>query len=100
MRHNRVHEGSSSAGDFGTGGNEMLRVSQFTLSGDARKGRRPLLAGAAPPSVALPLYEGFVEAVTLRGIRVQTGEFGADESVEIVNDGLVTLIVETPTPLK
>ncbi len=74
----------------------MLIVSQFTLLGDARKGRRPSFAGAAPPAVALPLYLAFVEAVRARGIAVQTGEFGADMSVELVNDGPVTLIVETP----
>ncbi len=74
----------------------MLIVSQFTLLGDARKGRRPSFTGSAPPSVALPLYEAFVEAVSARGVAVQTGEFGADMRVEIVNDGPVTLIVETP----
>jgi len=74
----------------------MLIVSQFTLLGDARKGRRPSFTGAAPPAVALPLYEAFVEAVSARGVAVQTGEFGADMRVEIVNDGPVTLIVETP----
>lgn len=74
----------------------MLIVSQFTLLGDARKGRRPSFAGAAPPAVALPLYEAFVEAVSARGIAVQTGKFGADMQVELVNDGPVTLIVETP----
>ena len=74
----------------------MLIVSQFTLLGDARKGRRPSFTGAAPPAVALPLYEAFVEAVSARGVAVQTSEFGADMRVEIVNDGPVTLIVETP----
>ena len=77
-------------------GGAMLIVSQFTLLGDARKGRRPSFAGAAPPSVALPLYEAFVEAVRSRRVFVQTGEFGADMTVEIVNDGPVTLLVETP----
>ncbi len=74
----------------------MLIVSQFTLLGDVRKGRRPSFAGAAPPAVALPLYEAFVQSVQARGIAVQTGEFGADMAVEIVNDGPVTLVVETP----
>lgn len=78
------------------GGGEMLIVSQFTLLGNARKGRRLSFTGAAPPSVAAPLYQAFVEAVKMRGVRVQTGEFGADMVVEIVNDGPVTLIVETP----
>ncbi|MGI4787908.1 MAG: D-aminoacyl-tRNA deacylase [Janthinobacterium lividum] len=74
----------------------MLIVSQFTLFGDARKGRRPSFTGAALPSIALPLYEAFIDAVKLRGIAVKTGEFGADMQVELVNDGPVTLIVETP----
>ncbi len=78
------------------GGGAMLIVSQFTLYGDARKGRRPSFTGAAPPFIAMPLYEAFVEAVRSRGVFVQTGEFGADMTVEIVNDGPVTLIVETP----
>jgi len=73
----------------------MLVVSQFTLLGDARKGRRPSFAGAAPPDVAKPLYEAFIKNVRGLGITVQTGEFGADMVVEIVNDGPVTLIVET-----
>ena len=78
------------------GGGEMLIVSQFTLLGDVRKGRRPSFAGAATPAAALPLYAAFVEAVKQRGVRVQTGEFGADMTVTLVNDGPVTLIVETP----
>ncbi len=77
-------------------GGAMLIVSQFTLYGDVRKGRRPSFTGAAPPSVAQPLYEAFVQAVRSRGVAVQTGEFGADMSVNIVNDGPVTLLVETP----
>ena len=77
-------------------GGAMLVVSQFTLYGDARKGRRPSFTGAAPPPLAEPLYEAFVAAVRLRGVRVQTGEFGADMTVTIVNDGPVTLVVETP----
>ncbi len=78
------------------GGGEMLIVSQFTLLGDARKGRRPSFMGAAPPDVATPLYEAFVKAVRALGVSVQTGEFGADMLVEIANDGPVTLIVESP----
>ena len=77
-------------------GGAMLVVSQFTLLGDARKGRRPSFTGAALPEVAEPLYLAFVEAVKRHGVRVETGEFGADMTVEIVNDGPVTLIVETP----
>jgi D-tyrosyl-tRNA(Tyr) deacylase len=74
----------------------MLIVSQFTLYGDSRKGRRPSFTGAAPPSLAIPLYEAFVQAVRTRGIPVQTGEFGTDMLVEVANDGPVTLIVDTP----
>jgi D-tyrosyl-tRNA(Tyr) deacylase len=77
-------------------GGAMLVVSQFTLLGDARRGRRPSFALSAPPDIARPLYETFVRAVVAQGIGVQTGEFGADMSVEIVNDGPVTLVVETP----
>jgi D-tyrosyl-tRNA(Tyr) deacylase len=77
-------------------GGAMLIVSQFTLLGDARKGRRPSFVGAAPPAIALPLYQAFVQAIQARGIAVQTGEFGAEMLVEIANDGPVTLIVETP----
>jgi D-tyrosyl-tRNA(Tyr) deacylase len=74
----------------------MLIVSQFTLFGDTRKGRRPSFVDAAPPSIAIPLYEEFVRIVKAMGISVQTGEFGADMLVEIANDGPVTLIVESP----
>jgi len=74
----------------------MLIISQFTLLGDARKGRRPSFAAAAPPEIALPLYERFVQAVRAEGIPVQTGEFGADMSVLLENDGPVTLIVDSP----
>lgn len=74
----------------------MLIVSQFTLLGDTRKGRRPSFTEAAPPSAAVPLYERFIAAVKSRGIPLQTGDFGADMLVEIANDGPVTLIVDSP----
>lgn len=74
----------------------MLIVSQFTLLGDARKGRRPSFAGAAPSEAAIPLYQAFVRTVRELGAPVQTGGFGADMVVEVANDGPVTLIVETP----
>ena len=77
-------------------GGAMLIVSQFTLLGDARKGRRPSFTGAAPPAVAEPLYEAFARAVRGLGVEVRTGEFGADMLVEVANDGPVTLVVETP----
>lgn len=74
----------------------MLVVSQFTLYGDCRKGRRPSFIGAAPPEIAIPLYEDFIRTVQSLGVPVQTGRFGAMMQVELVNDGPVTLIVETP----
>jgi len=75
-------------------GGAVLVVSQFTLYGDASKGRRPSFIDAAPPAVAIPLYEAFIAALRARGIPVETGEFGAMMDVELVNDGPVTLILE------
>ena len=76
-------------------GGAVLVVSQFTLYGDTRKGRRPSFVHAAPPSVATPLYEQFVQCLRDRSPgRVETGEFGAMMDVELVNDGPVTLILE------
>ncbi len=72
----------------------VLVVSQFTLYGDARKGRRPSFVGAAPPEQAEPLYARFAEALGRRGIPVETGEFGALMEVALVNDGPVTLLLE------
>ena len=76
-------------------GGAMLIVSQFTLYGDCRKGKRPSFIDAAPPAVAIPLYEAFINAVKALGIPVATGRFGADMQVELVNDGPVTLIVDS-----
>ncbi len=72
----------------------VLVVSQFTLYGDARKGRRPSFVEAARPEVAIPLYERFVEMLRAAGRPVATGEFGAMMQVELVNDGPVTLVLE------
>ena len=75
-------------------GGEVLVVSQFTLYGDAEKGRRPSFIDAARPETAIPLYEGFVRLLRERGLTVATGEFGAMMDVELVNDGPVTLWLE------
>ena len=72
----------------------LLVVSQFTLYGDARKGRRPSFIDAARPEEAIPLYERFLAALRQTGRPVQTGEFGAMMEVELVNDGPVTLVLE------
>jgi D-tyrosyl-tRNA(Tyr) deacylase len=74
----------------------VLVVSQFTLYGDARKGRRPSFIAAAAPETAIPLYEAFIDALRSHGVPVQTGRFAADMQVELVNDGPVTLILDTP----
>ena len=84
--------------DLADVGGGVLVVSQFTLYGDARKGRRPSFIDAAPPEVAIPLYERFVAMMRERGagsgVQVATGEFGAMMDVELVNDGPVTLLLE------
>ena len=74
---------------------EMLVVSQFTLLGDCRKGRRPSFTSAAPPELAERLYELFVEQVAGQGVRVATGQFAAQMDVALVNDGPVTLVLES-----
>ena len=76
-------------------GGEMLVVSQFTLLGDCRKGRRPSFVKAAPPNHANELYEYFVNQVQQKGISIQTGQFGAMMDVMLINDGPVTLIIES-----
>ena len=74
---------------------EMLIVSQFTLYGDCRKGRRPSFTGAARPETAIPLYERFIASVKASGVPVKTGTFGADMLVSLENDGPVTILLDT-----
>jgi len=74
----------------------LLLVSQFTLLGDVRRGRRPTWAAAAPGPVAEPLVAALAEALRDRGVLVPTGEFGADMRVHLVGDGPVTLVLDTP----
>jgi len=76
-------------------GGGMLVVSQFTLYGDCRKGRRPSFIEAAPPAVAVPLYAAFVDGVRARGVPTATGRFGAMMRVELVNEGPVTLLLDS-----
>ena len=83
-------EGKMNRG-LGEVGGGLLVVSQFTLYGDARKGRRPSFIDAARPEHAIPLYERFLELLRATGVPVETGEFGAMMDVELVNDGPVTL---------
>jgi len=74
---------------------EILSVSQFTLYGDCRKGRRPNFMDAAKPDQASKVYEAFNEKLREKGVAVETGEFGAMMEVDFINDGPVTLIVES-----
>ena len=74
---------------------ELLAVSQFTLLGDARGGRRPSFIQAARPEKANPMYEALVETWRSQGIKVETGRFGADMQVSLINDGPVTIIMDT-----
>jgi D-tyrosyl-tRNA(Tyr) deacylase len=76
-------------------GGAVLVVSQFTLAGDCRRGRRPSFDAAAPPAQARPLYEGVVRDLRAKGLRVETGEFKAMMQVSLVNDGPVTLLLDS-----
>ena len=76
-------------------GGEMLIISQFTLYGDCRKGRRPGYSNAAPPQIAEPLYHQFIEEIKRKQIQVATGTFGAAMAVNLVNDGPVTLLLDS-----
>ena len=88
----RILRGERSVADEPTAA--VLAVSQFTLYGDARKGRRPTWAAAAPGPIAEPLFDCFVAALRAAGAAVRTGVFGADMRVELINDGPVTVLLE------
>ena len=79
-------------------GGDVLVISQFTLYGDTSRGRRPSFVAAAPPEIAVPLYEAFIGALRGRGLTVATGEFGAHMDVDLLNDGPVTLVLERGAP--
>lgn len=74
---------------------ELLVVSQFTLYGDCRKGRRPNFTNAAKPDLATSLYEEFIDKAKKEGIKVRTGKFGAHMMVDLVNDGPVTILIDS-----
>lgn len=93
IRDTRLLRDEQSVGDAGA---PVLVVSQFTLYGDARKGRRPTWSAAAPGEVSEPLCEAVCSALREAGTRVETGVFGADMQVALVNDGPVTLLLESP----
>ena len=76
-------------------GGDILSISQFTLYGDVKKGRRPSFTSAARPEIAEPLWHAFNEALRENGLTVETGVFGAMMDVELVNDGPVTILVES-----
>ena len=76
-------------------GGSLLVVSQFTLHGDCRRGRRPSFSDAARPEKAVPDYELFVSRLRARGLHVETGEFGAHMQVSLVNDGPVTILIDS-----
>ena len=88
----RIMTGERSVDEIGGG---VLAISQFTLFADTRKGRRPSWGGAAPGPVAEPLYDAFCAAVESTGVPVERGVFGADMAVELVNDGPVTIVLDS-----
>ena len=93
IRDLRILGGELSVGETGA---PVLVVSQFTLYGDARKGRRPTWVAAAPGPVSEPLYEAVCDALTALGVPVARGAFGADMEVASVNDGPFTVLLDTP----
>ena len=94
IRDLRIMRDERSVGDLGAG---VLVVSQFTLYGDARKGRRPTWAAAAPGPVSEPLYEAVCAELERLGTPVQRGVFGAQMSLELVNDGPITVLLDSST---
>lgn len=81
--------------DVVTAGGSVLSVSQFTLYGDVRKGRRPSYIKAARPEQAEPMYHQFNDMIRAKGLTVETGKFGHDMQVQLINDGPVTIIIDT-----
>lgn len=81
-------------------GGSALVVSQFTLYGDCRKGNRPAFVAAARPDTAIPLYQRFIQKLRETGVPVETGEFGADMQVSLLNDGPVTILMDTAEMMK
>lgn len=76
-------------------GGEILSISQFTLHADTKKGNRPSFIQAAKPEAAIPIYDSFNKGLAASGLRVETGKFGADMQVSLVNDGPVTIIIDS-----
>lgn len=98
LRYFRDAEGRTNLSMADAGG-ALLVVSQFTLLADLRRGRRPGFTDAAPPELAVPLLERFVERLRAAGAAVQTGRFGAEMTVELVNDGPFTLVLDSERDL-
>jgi len=88
------HQGQMNL-SLGDVGGQLLVISQFTLYGNCKKGRRPEFLSAARPETAIPLYEQFILECKSRGFQVETGQFGASMQVASINDGPVTLILDT-----
>lgn len=98
LRYFADHEGRTNLAIADAGG-ALLVVSQFTLLADMRRGRRPGFTDAAPPELAVPLLERFVERLRSAAVPVETGRFGAEMAVELVNDGPFTLVLDSERDL-